>query len=243
MIDILMVTYHRREFTQQVLEYLKNRTKIPFRLIIVDNGSNNFKMQRMLLNYKGEDDILILLNKNYGLEIATNIGLKFVESDYFVTIDNDILVPNLQPCWLEQLITTMDNNLDYAALALRPQVLIGVGPIFKDKKQGEIVENNVIGRAARIMRTAQVREVGGWTEQFVNDGRGNEEHDICGKLKANHWKVGFLNLWCWHIFGINGDWGYGELIKTTKMGRVLIKSPKDGEFNALTLEPQIKTNQ
>ena len=241
MIDILLTSYERKDFTEQVLGYLKKRTKTPFRLIIIDNGSKTPGTQKMLLEQKRENDILILLDKNYGLEISHNIGLRYVESDYFVTIDNDILVPQLEPDWLSQLSKALDNNLTYAALSLRAQILVGVPPIFKDKKYGEVVESNVVGGHARIMRTQAVRDVGGWTNQFVNDGRGNEEHDICGKLRANNWQVGYLNIWCHHLFGIDENWGYNNI--KTKMGRVLTKPPKDGEFDPLTLEPKIKSNE
>lgn len=237
-IDIVLVTYERELFTKKVFSYLRARTNTPYRIIQVDNGS---KKQY----YAG--DIVVKLDKNYGLETALNHGLHFVESDFFVTIDNDILVPQYSPDdWLIRLVRKMNTMPDYGAIALRPQVLVGVGQIFKDVPKGEVVENNVCGGVARMMRKSMVDEVGGWTNQWQNEGRGNEEWDICNKLRAKGWKVGYLNLYAYHMFGnergVNkkGNWGYnlGE-----EPSHSIPECPYDVDFDPVTCEPKQKCNE
>lgn len=230
-IDILMVTYERESFTRKVFANLRARTRHPYRIIQVDNGSKN-------QYYAG--DIVVKLDKNYGLEVATNYGMAFVESELFVTIDNDILVPDLHTPndWLLELVRTMNTHEDYGAIALRPQVLVGVGQIFKDVPPGQVVENNVCGRVARIMRKSLVDEVGAWTKQFQNDGRGNEEWDICNKMRAKGFKVGYLNTYAYHMFGDN--WGYEE---GKGPAHNIPESPKDVEYDPITCEPKNKCNE
>lgn len=243
MVDIIMVTYNRLSFTKQSLGSILNRTDNPHRVIVVDNGSNPDTVAYLKsLHYRKGVGPLILNEENEGLERALNKGFGIIKSEpYFITVDNDCIAPRLTPCWLTQLVELMEKYKDYAAIALRPQILVGVGPIFR--AEDEVVENNVVGGSFRIMRTEAVSAVGGWTDKFEKDGRGNEEHDICGKMRSNGWKVGYArNLWTYHLFGDEGTWGY-EKDSNYKMGRVLEHSPEDVPYHNLTCEPKIKFNE
>lgn len=237
-----MITYNRIDFTQKALGSIINRTKYPCRLIVVDNNSTDGTKEYLRgLKNAGLIDILVDNVENVGLERALNVGLTYVESDYFVTTDNDCIAPDLSPCWLEQLKSLMDKNEDYAAIALRPQILVGVGAIFKTDK--EIAENNVVGGSYRMFRKSAVKEVGSWSDRFLNDGRGQEEFDICTRLREKGYKVGYTkDLWTYHLFGEDGTWGYSK-DSNYKMGRSLDRSPMDVSYDKKTCEPQIKANQ
>lgn len=239
MIDIVMVTYNRLEFTKKTLRAIYNRTKFPYRLIVIDNDSTDGTRE-----YLEEDDRIDVLHfniKNIGLEKALQMGLEEVKSNVFVTTDNDCIPPLLKPCWLKQLYDLFQRHPDYAAIALRPQILIGVGKIFNTDK--EVVENNVVGGSFRIMDTKIVKEVGGWSNQFVNNGRGNEEWDICTKLRKAGYKVGYAkNLWTYHMFG-KENWGYPKFIDAAKSRSIKTPFFKDIEYNPITCEPKIKNNE
>ena len=242
--DIILVTYNRLEFTKKTLDSIINHTKIPYRLIVIDNnssdGTRGFLQER---KDEGLVDKLILMDKNVGLENALQRGFQEVKSKFFVTVDNDCIAPNLQPCWLKQTTNLMDFYPSYGAVSLRPQVLIGVGSIFDKTNEKAIIENNVCGGSYRVMRTEAVKKVGGWTDKFENDGRGNEEHDICSKLKGAGFMVGYFNnVWTYHMFGDDGTWGYGK-DSNYKMGRHLERSPEDQEYNPKTNEPKIHSNE
>lgn len=207
MIDIVMVTFNRVDYSLDTIRYLEERTQIPYRLIIVDNGSTD----ETPITLPVLADEYIQLDSNYGLQYAKNIGLAKVRSEpYFVSTDNDILCPELDPDWLAQEIALMDAHPDYAAIALRPQVFVGglPGTPF-EQVVGDIRECSHVGGVLRIMRTKAVRQVGGW-RNLPMPGRGHEEIDICGKLRQQDWKVGYAkNLFAWHAFGEN--WGYGDI--------------------------------
>lgn len=240
--DIIMVTYNRLELTKKSLQSILDRTERPYRLIVVDNGSTDGTIEYLAnLEQNGKID-LVENGSNLGLEKALQIGLGFVKSDFFVTVDNDCIAPLHDPDWLTRMLLLLEKYKEYAAIALRPQVLIGVGPIFNTDCDDEcVVENNVCGGSYRMMRTQIIREVGGWTDRKVNDGRGNEEFDICEKLKAACWKVGYAkHIWTYHQWG-DENWGYekGE----AKMGRSLEHAPKDQEYDPITCEPKIKSNE
>ena len=222
-IDIFITSYLRPEFTQKTLEYLKERTKYPYRTFLIDNGGNK--------HLKDKVDFYIGMSKNVGIMSAWNIAAQLAESEYFITSDNDIYVPDLrmvsgqnsvypkgsaidisqlQPCWLERMVRFMDKRLDYAAISLHPHVIIG--NVSEDPNDPEDVkEVDHAGAVMRIMRTEAVRAVGGW-EKVIRPQRNGEERWISGKLREAGWKVGrTTRIRAYHPFGkdIEGNLGWG----------------------------------
>ena len=208
MIDIVVTTWNRPDFTFRCLWSIRQNTRYPYRVIVVDNGSEK-AMQSRLCDFKrdGWIDTLVLLDKNYGLEYAKNLAMNFVESDYFVSTDNDILAYRLNPCWLTQLVGLMDKNPEYAAIACRPQILVGTGNIFEGRTE-DIIEFSHVPGYLRIMRTDLTRQIGAWNDKRPL--RGHEELWSSERFRALGHKVGWANnIKCWHLFG-EDNWGYTD---------------------------------
>ena len=183
---------------------LRNTPRRAFRLIVVDNGSDD---TTFLENFYSDGiiDELVLNKENRGLEPARNQALELVKSELFVCADNDCLP---EPEWLSKLTDLMETFPDYGAIALRTQVMIGTGNIFDGKEEYLVVEFPHPGGSFRIMRTEQVRLLGGWRDVL---GRGTEERHICGKLREIGAKTGFaVDARCLHLFGptTTDRWGY-----------------------------------
>lgn len=207
MIDIVVTTWNRPEFTYRHLQSIKQNTSYPHRVIVIDNGSEK-EMQSRLWDFKREGwiDILVLLDKNYGLEHAKNIGMQFVESKYFISTDNDILAYRYDPCWLTKLVELMDNNPEYAQIACRPQILVGTGNIFEGRTE-DIVEFSHVPGYLRIMNTELTRKIGAWNDKRPL--RGHEELWASERFRELGYKNGWANnVKCWHLFGEESDWGY-----------------------------------
>jgi len=227
-IDIVMTTWKREELTTLSLSVLEKNTNYPYRLILIDNGSKEDAREF----YAQTADIYIKLDKNYGLEKAKNIGMDYVESDYFISTDNDILVPPEGPLtdnqgdWLESLIMLKDGLPEYAAIALRPQTLVGTDDkkVFTDE-DSIITEFSHIPGYMRIMDTKLTKEAGAWGDKRPL--RGHEELWISNKFKEMGYKVGWATqLRCCHLFG-EDNWGYGDL-KPEEHGHIPIwPMPKD----------------
>jgi len=211
-IDIVMVCWGRMAMTELAIMTISQHTMTPYRLIVIDNYSSE-EMRDMLRNLEdnGVIDVLVLLDTNIGLEPAKNIGLSHVKSELFISTDNDCLPmkDNDDGDWLQKLVTLMDNNEEYAAIASRTQVMIGTGNIFDEHENEDIVDFPWPGGSLRIMRTAAVIEAGGWRDDVVS--RGSEERYICGLLHELGYKTGFsTKVRCYHMFG-DGNWGYGDM--------------------------------
>jgi len=211
-IDLTMVAYRRPRFTELAVTTLAERTRTPYRLTLVVNGWDELEEadQSLYLNWvkEGLVEHLVVLKHNYGIHAAKNAFLPLVRSQYFVDFDNDILVPELEPDWLAQLVELFERHPRYGAISLRPQVLVGTDLDFSQ----EIADFHWCGASGRIMRTEVVKAVGGW-EKVWNAKRNHEERYICGKMKEEgNYKFGYAsNIRCYHLFGTDDNWGYGDL--------------------------------
>jgi GT2 family glycosyltransferase len=197
MIDIFITSYLREKYTGETLRYLKERTHHPYRTFLIDNGGNEI--------HKDKVDYYIGLSKNIGIHAAWNMALSLAEGEFFITSDNDIYVPDLDPDWLSQLVGLMVDRPDFGAISLHPHVFIGING--EDPLDPESVKDApMAGAVMRIMRTEAVRKVGGW-DHHIEAGRNHEERTISSRLRDAGYKVGrTTRIRAFHPFGDN--WGY-----------------------------------
>lgn len=255
-VDILLVSYHRPNFTFMTLESIIQRTTTPYRLIVVDNGSRPEQQDR-LIEYQREGfiKVLCLLDRNWGLEYAKNTGLRFIESEpYFINTDNDLLIesPTGGTDWLAKMIKLMDDNPKFGAIAARPQIQLGLHNIYQDEvgADGEIIKHltddgrvafynggdGPCGGSYRIMRTDLVKKYR-WRDEW-NDSR-SEEWRICGEMNREGYKCGFAKyVRCYHLFG-KGNWGYEKGIPHYHAQRDF-GDPQDVPFNPVTCVPEVE---
>jgi GT2 family glycosyltransferase len=200
-IDIFITAYLRSAYTEQTIKYLKERTNLTYRLFLIDQGGNELLEDQV--------DYYIRLRPTTNIHTAWNIAKEMAESEYFITSDNDIYVPDLgDNDWLGQVIRYMDERPDYGAISLHPHVLIGAAS-FDPTDPEDVKEVNMAGAVMRIMRTEAVRKVGGW-EHKLEKGRNHEERTISSRLIDNGYKVGrTTRIRAYHPFGgKDGNWGY-----------------------------------
>lgn len=212
-IDIFITAYQRSNLTTATINYLKERTTYPYRLFLIDQGGNE--------HLKNQVDIYIGLSQNIGIHAAWNMALALAESEYFITSDNDIYVPDLKEGnldagstytpfpigtdWLTRMVKFMDERPDYGAISLHPHIFIGAAGIDPQDPE-DVKERNMCGAVMRIMRTEVVRSVGGW-EHWISAGRNHEERTICSRLHAANYKTGIATrIRAFHPFPPN--WGY-----------------------------------
>ena len=198
-INIFIATYLRQEFTRKCIQYLKERTKYPYKLWILDNGGNE--------EFKTQVDHYVGFKENIGIHGLWNTALALTDSELFITTDNDLLVPDLDPDWLTQLVGIMDKNPEYGAVSLHPHIFIGAANV-DSLTSADLVERNMCGAVFRVMRRSSVWQAGGW-ENKIEAGRNHEERWICSRLQSNGYKTGIApKLRAYHMFGDN--WGYPE---------------------------------
>ena len=156
-VDIVLVTFHREEMLEKTLIKIKERTKFPHRIILIDNGSiydERFKKE-VIDKYS---NIYIKNEENIGFGKAENQGLQLVETEYVVTTCNDIIPPDLDPCWLERLSVLLEKHPEHAGINCRAQFM----PKCRFNEEKDVSEHRVMTQSyLRIQRTEEMRQIGG----------------------------------------------------------------------------------
>lgn len=209
-IDIFILAWNRVELTKNTIRFLHERTKHPFRLIVIDNHSTDGTGETLReMEKNGLISHSVRHSKNVGVHQGWNTALGLADEDYFITTDNDIYVPDLDPDWLTQLVELMDKRPKYGAIALQPHAWIGDSDPTPDPDG--VIKKNHCGAVMRIMRTKAVRQVGGWDKHY-DANRNHEELTICSRLINAGYDVGYASyMKCYHDWGEDNNWGYGDI--------------------------------
>ena len=91
-VAVIIVNWKKYDITSICIESILNSTNSNFKIILVDNESDNKKVK----NFKYRDEIKIIQNKkNEGFSKANNIGIDYAlknNFDYTILINNDTIV-------------------------------------------------------------------------------------------------------------------------------------------------------
>lgn len=107
--DIIIPIWNQLEATRDCVDSIFRNTRHPYRLILVDNASDN--ETRLYLENVAADkkrDVKLIRNeKNLGFVKAVNQGLKVSYAPYVCVFNNDTITT---PGWLEQMIDFAEAN-------------------------------------------------------------------------------------------------------------------------------------
>jgi glycosyltransferase involved in cell wall biosynthesis len=101
--SIIIPCWNQLEFTRQCVIALKNHTRPPWELIVIDNGSTDGTGAYL----SGVQDaaavpVTVIANgENRGFPAAVNQGLQEARGEFLVLLNNDVVVTD---AWLDQLI-------------------------------------------------------------------------------------------------------------------------------------------
>lgn len=108
-VSIVMAVKDNLEWTRKGIESIRSHTKVPYELIVVDNGSS-----RETVEYLEEAaDTLIRNDENRGCAGAWNQGILAAKRSHVCIVNNDIEVPT---GWLERLLDLL-NTTDYVMVS------------------------------------------------------------------------------------------------------------------------------
>lgn len=103
MISIITSVHNLIDMNRLFYETLKEKTSVPFELIVIDNNSTDGTREF----YKEKADKIILNDANYSYPYCQNQGIKVAKYDYLAFFNNDILVPYF---WDKRSIEIVENN-------------------------------------------------------------------------------------------------------------------------------------
>jgi len=203
-IDIIFLTYNRLNYFIQTINALIYNTRYPYKIIIVDNSSDeetkNFIKRNEIIFDK------VIYNNSNEWTTAFQKGIDVSSSDPFIVSDPDILVPNLEgKCWLEKVIELHSQHPDIGLLALN------IDDINKPKKMPEVYlgEKQVYNKEITLGNVGTVFQSikrGYFNFVYVTD------WETCARIRNNGGKVGFINNIKGYHLGWNEETDYPEYL-------------------------------
>ncbi|HUV84105.1 MAG TPA: glycosyltransferase, partial [Methanosarcinales archaeon] len=105
--SIIIPVWNNLKLTKECIDSIKKFTKIPYQLVIIDNGSA-LNVLTWLGQNLSDDDIIIRNSINAGFTRGCNQGIKLSNGHYVLLLNNDTVIQSYS--WLTDLI----DNLKYA---------------------------------------------------------------------------------------------------------------------------------
>jgi GT2 family glycosyltransferase len=178
LLSVVVLAWEQAELTRECAEAVRRHTVSPHELIVVDNGSGPAARQVA----RDSADVTVQHDANLGFAAGMNAGLRRATGPFVAFLNNDAFVP---PGWDRPLIEAFDAagtgiavpavTAAGNALTVRsaPSDRVTVLPPFRAVPSGVLY----------LMRTAAMRELGGWDERFSPAGA--EDADLCFRIWVN----------------------------------------------------------
>jgi GT2 family glycosyltransferase len=217
-VAVVILNYNGEHLLRTFLPSVVAHT--PYDIYVVDNGSTDSSLEVLKTEFPTVKTVI--LNRNYGFAEGYNRGLKDIEADYFMLLNDDVEVT---ANWLEPLIELMDSTpecavcqpkllsyldktqFEYAGAAGGELDWLGYpfcrGRIFStletDKMQYDTSEIFWATGAALMIRKDIFNAMGGFDPLFFAH---QEEIDLCFRIKREGYSIYCVtSSVCYHLGG------------------------------------------
>lgn len=208
--SIIILCFNGLDYTRQCLDSIKEFTPEPHEIVIVDNGSTDGTHEFLRRYANKYSNVKIITNEsNAGYAVGNNQGIKAVQGDYIVLLNNDVVVTS---GWLTRMIGHLEESCEVGMVgpvsnSVSGAQLIHRVPYSNNLSQmhnfaREIEEKNA-GQTESCMRLVgfcllvrkEVLEIiGGLDEGYMT---GNfEDDDLC----LRSWIAGYRNVIAKDVF-------------------------------------------
>ena len=168
--DIIIPVWNRLEDTKDCVNSIRKNTSYPYRILIVDNGSEH-ETSKCLNAFEKEDPgrIKVLRNdKNLGFVKAVNKGIAFSEAEFVCLLNNDTIV---NPGWLGELIKVGEKDLKIGIVNPSsntlgqpcPRMIV---PSKEQKESGSFVELGSAFGFCMLIKKEILKDVGLFDESY-----------------------------------------------------------------------------
>jgi len=209
-VTLIMPTFNTLKYTTMALDSISSHTKVPYKMIVIDNGSTDGTVQMLRAN---QNLVHIENDVNLGFPIAVNIALEHVDTEYFAILNSDIVVAEN---WLEHMCFIMEKYPKTALVGPRtnyvsgPQIVRNI--TYKTPEEFQYfaaarlanckelpTELNRLVFFCVLIKSELLQTIGGLDEIF---GMGNfEDDDYCRQAVTKGYKCLIDNQIFVHHFG------------------------------------------
>ena len=188
----MLVTYNRINLTKRTLSNIYQTVDVPYRLIIVDNGSTDGTIE-WLQNLPSDQPLcqsrdVYLVGENKGIAFGRNMGLKLAnkyQDEWLCTLDNDVELPT---GWLKECIDIIEANPNYCIgvnLESNDYPLVTkYGKTFQHKSAGNL------GTACTVFNRKLHSRIGFFTMEYEK--YGEEDADFFYRARIVNYEMGYL---------------------------------------------------
>ena len=203
--EIIIPIWNQPGITQSCIEAIIKNTRYPYRLILIDNGSDS-ETKRYLKGLKRQDDprITLLRNEaNLGFVKAVNQGMRASRARFLCIMNNDTTPA---PGWLERLVGFAQAHpqigLMNPACDGDPRVSLDEHARLAEAKKGTYLEVNQCFLFATLVKREVIDKIGYLDEAF---GAGCwEDADYCMRAhKAGYRCAIVYSSYVHHIHGVS----------------------------------------
>lgn len=225
MIDIVIGTYNRQPILARTLEHIRQRTRAPYRVHVVDDASTDGTSA--YLDSMGDRVSVTRRGKRAGIAWNMTALLPLTRSNPLCFTDDDVLCPDVDPDWLSRLVQEMADRPSLGILALNnPQASI---QLRGDRRRmlardGAVRFCKLVGATFALIRREVLEDCGP-----IPEGDFGRMKWLCLTAATHGWHVGYLaETYCQHIgvFSQRRDLGYSaELAAVMPLNKQTLEPP------------------
>ena len=218
-LSIIIVNYRSWDKLKFCLKSILTQKQINLKVIVVDNFSNDNKLNLFKENFKWVE--WIISNENLGFAKACNLGATFANSKWILFLNPDTLIP--ENCFENLINKVQDSENEIISIRQLNEKgidthaygiflnLYSINGVFRfiyrlfyglSKKANSIklsFSPDWISGSFMLIKRKDFIKIGGWDENFWMY---YEDMDICKRAKKFGISTKFYNdLYCYHFHG------------------------------------------
>lgn len=200
-VTIVMLNWNGWEHTVESLDSLLRLDYPSYKILLVDNNSDDDEGNRLRQKYNGRVEVLIN-NKNVGFCGGNNVGIRHAlrhGTDYVLLINNDVEV---EPNFLQELVNILNENPDIGVVG--PKIVLyyyrtsldsigghvnfwtATGKLYKKSYTNVRSDLNFVSGCCMLLRKDVFEDIGFFNEDYFSYW---EETDLCLRAKKAGWQI------------------------------------------------------
>ncbi|HYK08315.1 MAG TPA: glycosyltransferase family 2 protein [Candidatus Eisenbacteria bacterium] len=230
LVYIVILNWNGYQDTVECMESLLRIKYRNFRVVLIDNASENNEYDKLIKKYKENSNIHIIRNKtNIGFAGGVNVGIKFSienNADYTLLLNNDTIVDKyflnnlIEVTQLDNKIAVLSPNIYFynkpnSVWAGGSQVKYFFPPISNSYKNDYPGEVNEVTGCCMLIKNSVFKKIGLFREEYFAY---QEEMDFNFRVIKNGYKIFVVpGSKIWHKVSSSTGGGFNKIIAYYKM--------------------------